>query len=39
MLLGQQDRKPATGRITGNTRAIDATADDGQIEVSHLCFR
>ena len=35
VLLDQQDAQPAAGGIAGNPGAIDAAADNGEIEVGH----
>ena len=36
VLLDQQDRKSAPGRVAGDTRAIDAAADDGEVKVTEF---
>ena len=35
VLLDKHDLKAAPGRIAGNARAVDAAADDGEIEIGH----
>ena len=39
VLLDQQDAQPAAGGVAGNARAIDAAADNGEIEVGHARAR
>ncbi len=37
VLLDQQHAQAAAGGVAGNPRAVDAAADDGEVEVGHGC--
>ena len=38
VLLDQQHAKPAPGGVARDPGAVDAAADDGEIEVGHACL-